>query len=107
MTDRSIWRVTKNGVPQENRNKEICDYIMSHHVLFEFDGGSTYLLMKDKRVPLTHFAEGWDNMIRRGSIEVIHTSGGRKLAKMVSVDDLPISKSYEEKLLEICKQGEL
>lgn len=98
-----IWRVTSNGVTLENQHKKICDYLMRNHVLFEFDGESTYLLMKDKAVPLTHSRAVWNGMVSCGSLEIVHASGSRRLAKMVSATDLPISESYEKELLEMCK----
>lgn len=98
-----IWRVTRDGVKLENQHEKLCKYFMDNGVLFEFDGQSTYLLLKNKAEPLTHFSIDWERMISCGSLKVIHSFGNRKLAKMVSKTNLPISASYEKELLEVCK----
>lgn len=98
-----IWKCTRDGVTLENQHKKLCEYFMDNGVLFEFDGNSTYLLLKNRRDPLTHDKEAWEKMVSSGALKIIHASGSRKLARMVKETELQISESYEKTLLEVCK----
>jgi hypothetical protein len=98
-----IWKCTRDGVTLENQHKKLCEYFMGNGVLFEFDGNSTYLLLKNRRDPLTHDKEAWERMVSSGALKIIHDSGRRKLATMAKETELPISAEYERTLLEVCK----
>lgn len=100
---KQTWKCTRDGVTLENQHKKLCEYFMDNRVIFEFDGNSTYLLLKDKREPLTHSIFDWEKMVGDGSLNVVHASGHRRLAQMIKETHLPISAEYEKTLLEACK----
>jgi len=100
----TIWVCTKEGVHEQYAAKDLCEYFIKNGILFEYDGGSTYLLLKNERFPLTHIAQDWIDLVNSGALTVIHSSGKIKIAKMVETAELKISAYHLNALQEVCHE---
>ena len=99
-----IWVCTKEGFHKQHRIQDLCEYFIKNNILFEHDGDSTYLLLKDKRFPFTHTALDWVDLVGSGALTVIHSNGKMKIAKMVEPTELKVSAYCLNALLEVCHE---
>jgi len=100
-----IWVCTEEGVHKGNTTiQALCEYFIKNNILFEHDGTSTYLLLKNERFPLTHSAQDWLDLVDSGALTVIHSSGKIKIAKMVKTAELKVSAYHLDALLEACNE---
>jgi hypothetical protein len=100
-----IWVCTEEGVHKGNTTiQALCEHFIKNGILFEHDGTSTYLLLKNERFPLTHVYGDWVELVDSGALTVLHSSGKIKIAKMVKTAELKVSAYHLNALLEVCHE---
>jgi len=99
-----VWVCTKEGVHKQYAANDLCEYFIKNEVLFEHDGTSTYLLLKNERFPLTHSAQDWIDLVDSGALVIVHSHGNIRIAKMIKTAELKISAYHLNALLEVCHE---